>query len=83
MKKILSPGSKKNNLGPTILYRFNRLFTSRITGRRELNQYAIRHASQGSVNTTENDDKSAKKNLCVCRLVCEQFFSPVTHHIEL
>jgi len=66
-----------------VLYRFDRLFTSRITGRRELNQYAIRHASQGSVNTTENDDKSAKKNLCVCRLVCEQFFSRVTHHIEL
>ena len=27
--------------------------------------------------------KVQKKNLCVCRIICEQIFSHVTHHIEV
>src|ERR1700679_1352178 len=52
---------------PDVLYARDRSVTSRITGCRELNHFGIRHASQSSVNTTENNLILGLKNAKIFR----------------
>ena len=67
----------------TLLYYFDRSFTSRITGPHELNRFGFRHASQGPVNIHKIRDCRYKKKLGASRQFYEQFgqnFRSVTHH---
>jgi hypothetical protein len=73
-----------------ILYYYDRSFTSRITEARELNKYAIRHASRAGVNTSKNpaSHRAADYNFFAAKIrqnlpkLCrnEQKFVHFTHH---
>jgi len=68
---------------PYVLYRFDRLFTSRITRPHELNQFGFHHASQGPVSILKIGIAGMKKNLGASRQIYEQFgqkIGSVTHH---